>query len=802
MLKIYDELFGSFVADADRFRTGLGDQASTFAAILRQRPVGGGPSLPTFEFMEAWNRWVVSAEPEVVGRYYEDYLRTVFRWALDSSIRDEALQHMKPAGLVRDRLGSVTLYLRPRPSTVALDAGEIRAITAAIGKAGILADSMSPAARSALRLPRARTQWDIDGSDAGQVIGGDMSSTNVLSDAAWGSILDSLEPGAGEATSAAPPEEPLSGIAQLSRQIVVTGVDAGGESATRFVPATPYSLIFKVGGPVAENLASGNTDVSDVPPEGVDARWVVSSSTVEFRAISSGQVEKVAETWAAEFDLAIPGAGDSAEVRLDITTTNAPGKIHGRIIVNGDEFRVFQVALDLGARIERDKISVATAHLCLRTTHEWTTPPVHIEIHVAGDLAIISTRRGSGDYPKARWTANSAKLKNPILLVREALDRFRVKFETDLDALDHADLASRLEGTGWFDGIYPGVGWSALQDASDATHRTAWDAASTSQQLWDLANQGYRLFNACFPEQDGGKLRTLIKSLPMGSRIDFNWSEPGNNDWVPHVPWALMYFEPPANGQPIDPMQFLGMRFRIGSRSWETDASSRALGDPNSVHALNFLYWGSGPNDVVATEASWQRETFKAWRNQRFLPAEGAPDRRREMLDAFETPQPDPAGILYLYCHCSGKDGVNPVLQFGESPGVADTIRVADLHQGRLTSSPLIFANACGTAVSDPFATNELEAAFFARDARAFVGTEARVPVKLASIFAWLFFQFFLRHADPDHEPMPAGEALAQARLFLWTQYRNLGGLFYCLVNRYDLYLADDAEVRALQNLG
>jgi hypothetical protein len=46
---------------------------------------------------------------------------------------------------------------------------------------------------------------------------------------------------------------------------------------------------------------------------------------------------------------------------------------------------------------------------------------------------------------------------------------------------------------------------------------------------------------------------------------------------------------------------------------------------------------------------------------------------------------------------------------------------------------------------------------------------------------------------------MAAGEAAAQTRLFLWTHYRNIGGLFYTYVNLYDLFLARDDEVRALR---
>lgn len=122
-----------------------------------------------------------------------------------------------------------------------------------------------------------------------------------------------------------------------------------------------------------------------------------------------------------------------------------------------------------------------------------------------------------------------------------------------------------------------------------------------------------------------------------------------------------------------------------------------------------------------------------------------------------------------------------------------------EIYQGRLDANPLVFINACMSSKAEPQGASELEQRFFRRDIRAFLGTEEKVPSVLASRFAWLFFQFFLRKADPEHHPMAAGEALTQARLFLWTQYGNPGGLFYCLVNRYDLFFADDAEVAALQ---
>jgi hypothetical protein len=38
---------------------------------------------------------------------------------------------------------------------------------------------------------------------------------------------------------------------------------------------------------------------------------------------------------------------------------------------------------------------------------------------------------------------------------------------------------------------------------------------------------------------------------------------------------------------------------------------------------------------------------------------------------------------------------------------------------------------------------------------------------------------------------------MSQTRLFLWTHYKNIGGLLYSYVNRYDLALASEDELRA-----
>ena len=39
---------------------------------------------------------------------------------------------------------------------------------------------------------------------------------------------------------------------------------------------------------------------------------------------------------------------------------------------------------------------------------------------------------------------------------------------------------------------------------------------------------------------------------------------------------------------------------------------------------------------------------------------------------------------------------------------------------------------------------------------------------------------------------------LTLTRRFLWLRYCNIGGIFYTYVNQYDLFMADEAEMRAL----
>jgi hypothetical protein len=212
---------------------------------------------------------------------------------------------------------------------------------------------------------------------------------------------------------------------------------------------------------------------------------------------------------------------------------------------------------------------------------------------------------------------------------------------------------------------------------------------------------------------------------------------------------------------------------------------------------MDLLYWGNKAGDEVAEEARWQAGEYKMWKWSKLLPDPAGPDLKRQLILALDRPSPAPVGVLYFYCHCSVGDGTQLCLRFGNTSKREDTLSRTELSRRGLPDGPLVFANACATAQADPHGTSELEQTFFQRGVRAFIGTETKVPIQLASKFAWLYFNFFYRLADSA--PMAAGEALTQARMFLWTQYRNVGGLFYSITNQYDLYLASDREVLSLR---
>jgi hypothetical protein len=214
----------------------------------------------------------------------------------------------------------------------------------------------------------------------------------------------------------------------------------------------------------------------------------------------------------------------------------------------------------------------------------------------------------------------------------------------------------------------------------------------------------------------------------------------------------------------------------------------KELGRPDQSHRLNLLYWYS--TDATGLEAERQRRAWDGVTGCVQLPVAAEVSNYQQLLTLLGTPQPSPATVIYLYCQATAS-GQEPGFRFGNS--LKDVYTRIELAGAPWADHPLVFANACSTIGGDPYRMNQLEASFFGRECRAYIGTETKVPVALASRVAMIFFDFFERRIAP--EPMAAGEALAQTRLYLWTRYRNVGGLFYGYTNRYAVYRADQQEL-------
>jgi hypothetical protein len=381
-----------------------------------------------------------------------------------------------------------------------------------------------------------------------------------------------------------------------------------------------------------------------------------------------------------------------------------------------------------------------------------------------------------------KWAA-AADVPARIGNVRDALRQLREAHPRYFELIDPDQLANDL------DGADPDADW-ASGPAPAARDTAAWAAVATSDELFDLAFEGYQLYNALFCD---AAVREQVAALDPGDAVTVEWLAEIDSD-APHLPLPLLYLDPPVSGTPVDPMQFLGLRHRL-TYFRRASAGSRALGDWAETTRAHLLYWGDGPDDAVGAEAGRHRAELRRWQPLLELP-DGEP--RIEQLQRFlSAPAPSPVSLLYFYCHCGDETGRNPTLRFGPTNGADDVLRRSRMGSGPIPGEPIVFVNACGSASSDPLMINQLMDGFLDRGCRGYIGTEEQIPPGVAARFATTFFSFL--YGTGTRQRAPVGEAVAQARRFLWQRYRNLGGLFYSHVNDYLVYSAADADVSGLQ---
>lgn len=567
-----------------------------------------------------------------------------------------------------------------------------------------------------------------------------------------------------------------------------------------------YTGNFRVGSHVPANLIiSGQTTIpdSDVPPEGLKTSWVVAALNIEFESIdnttvATNFVEGAAASWSIRFALLIPKVGDSETIQFRIRPLARNASFVAYVYVRTDLYREFHVKLSVEEAksnpeepdgpqvvITDDFLITAPGHLNLKATHQWTTPSGEITVNVSGQNkgAVRSTDGIDDDYP---MNTDSALISGTIMNVRLAADEFRLEFSDDLNDISPSSLGARLSRQ-----FQPHYNWSTIRDFADKKHRRRWNAIATSKKLLEFAFQGRQLYNAIFPRETD--LRGFLDAAPPGHRINIIWRPTSGPPWV-RVPWGLMYRGEVRPDIPVDPMEFWGLRYRLGYSAYPTGSPSNALGKLRDSWCTNFLFYGNDSHDPATKEARWQKKSWGAWEKQFIVPSGTKPAPRKQITDELSTPTRKPTSVVYIFCRCTAGKGNMPELQFVSEE---DRIRHFELGTADFAEHPLVFANACVTSAAEPQIVNELERSFFERKCRSYIGTETRVPVQMAGRFASVFFHFFYRLMDS--KPMKAGEAISQARLFLWSHYKNIGGLFYTQLNHYDLYMASEAEIKSLR---
>jgi serine/threonine protein kinase len=116
-----------------------------------------------------------------------------------------------------------------------------------------------------------------------------------------------------------------------------------------------YTLNLRVGGPVKDSLITdpaADNLTSDVPVEGLETSWVVSSHNVELKlpprssVVVTRQSVRNQDMWIARFSLHVPRTGNSQVRQLKIIPRSAEeARLEVMILVRGDIYRQFTIEL-------------------------------------------------------------------------------------------------------------------------------------------------------------------------------------------------------------------------------------------------------------------------------------------------------------------------------------------------------------------------------------------------------------------------------------------------------------------------
>jgi hypothetical protein len=155
-----------------------------------------------------------------------------------------------------------------------------------------------------------------------------------------------------------------------------------------------------------------------------------------------------------------------------------------------------------------------------------------------------------------------------------------------------------------------------------------------------------------------------------------------------------------------------------------------------------------------------------------------------------QNPRDPVVAVLHLACHCdtTGAAANRHYLRLG---GPYGEVMLRDL-KGQLMSEegakvtvqrPLVFLNACGTAVPQPVDRSSFTTFLLGKGFRGVLGTLCDISDVVAAHFAMVFYEALLNGKT-------VGEAMYEARWHLMDKHGNPLGLFYTFYGNVDLKLA------------
>ena len=435
-------------------------------------------------------------------------------------------------------------------------------------------------------------------------------------------------------------------------------------------------------------------------------------------------------------------------------------------------------------KITRGIWSIASRNLYLTPEYQRS-----IEIIINDALYVKSNINGWRDFDDVwDWKSNYRDIEESIGRLYESLQEFWPCYDNYFNNIAPEDILIKLQLLKE-DDVY---NWNNLSDLSQPQHQKEWEEVQTSKKFRLVAYYGREVYDSLFPPKS--KTRRSLDELEPGDYLKIRWLS--GLEWRAHIPWGLMYqFDIPREGEPIDPLGFFGLRYRIEHRAYainpDDPAIEESLGNIKETHRIHYLYWGKESTYRQEAERLQKILSLK-WPNQHFVPDIINSDIVKEtslkekLIESLNFPEPNPVNLLYFYCRFTGD-----TLQFGDRIDLLENvIRLHELKKDEFSVKPLIFVNACKTiATKKKQITNQLVKYFFRRKCAAYLGTEIDIPPKFACCFAIIFFHFFY-----ETPYLSAGEAISKTKLFLWQHYKNIGGLFYTYKGPYGLHTGESID--------